>query len=833
MQQSLSNLVSVASLAIFLWPGTAITETTPHWSLEPIARPTLPEVQNYFWAVNGVDRFVLAQLEAEGLSPSSRASRDMLIRRATFDLTGLPPTFESVQEFVTDPAPDAYARLVDRLLASPRYGERWGRHWLDIARYADTRGHTFDSREKRFPYSYTYRDYVIGAFNGNLPYDRFILEQLAADLLVLETDGDRRALAALGFLTLGRRFLMNEQDTIDDRVDVVTRGLMGLTVSCARCHDHKFDPIPTDDYYSLYGVFASCLEPERRPLLAQPEKTEQYRTFRAEYEKRWKDREDFMHEKHQELLGELRSHVGDYLVRVVKEQDEGKKLVKADATVLVTPDDVRLPVVNRWREFLRSTANGGDPIFGPWHRLAELSPGQFSLAASEVMATFKTPPQGGEGNPRVLEALTAGRLQSIEDMARRYGTLFSEVALKWQHLRTQDPSATRLPDEHEEALRQVLVGPGTPTALTLKEAVPMLHHGHIVRIRQLTGAIERCEIDLVGAPPRAMALTDAPMSVDPVVFQRGDPLRPGKKVPRRFLRMLSPGGAVNFGAGSGRLELARAIASPENPLTARVLVNWVWLHHFGKGLVTTPGNFGRLGVPPSHPKLLDYLAAIFIEEGWSIKHLHRQIMLSSTYQQVSSPNQLYAQRDPENRLLWRMNRRRLEFESLRDSVIAVSGQADDVMGGKSFQLLGHPFSRRRTVYTFLDRENLPTVMRTFDFAAPESPNHQRSRTTVPQQALFLMNSPFLIEHARHLAARALAISDTSPGRIAALFQFVYATDPTDGELEMMQEFVENQDTSGSSTATLPASQEDSQKHLTGWESLAQVLLLSNRFMFVD
>ena len=354
-----------------------------HWAFQPVTDPTPPEVEDQDWPRDAIDRFVLAKLEARGLTPSPEADKKTLIRRATFDLIGLPPTPEEVAAFEADASPAAFERLVDRLLASPQYGERWARHWLDVARYADTKGYVL-FQDANFPWSYTYRDYVIRAFNEDLPFDQFVVQQIAADRLPLGED--RRPLAALGFLTLGGRFMGNRHDVIDDQIDVVTRGLMGLTVTCARCHDHKFDPIPTADYYSLYGVFASSIEPPVPPIFQEPPRTEEY----ARYEKEMKVRErrlaEFVTAKHAEVVRSSRSRAAEYLVMAQAMRarpDTGEFMLLADA------GDLNPKMALRWQAYLERTARGPDAVFSPWHALAKLPEGDFEAKAARLVEGLK------------------------------------------------------------------------------------------------------------------------------------------------------------------------------------------------------------------------------------------------------------------------------------------------------------------------------------------------------------------------------------------------------------------------------------------------------------
>jgi hypothetical protein len=566
-----------------------------HWAFQRPKRPAIAKVRTKAWPRTDVDRFILEKLETAGLAPSPQANPRTLLRRLYFDLIGLPPTCEELAAFEADPSDARYEATVDWLLASPRFGERWARYWLDVARYADTKGYVF-TEDRNYTHAYRYRDWVIASFNADRPFDKFIVAQLAADQIE-----DSEFKPAMGFLTLGRRFLKNRHDIINDRIDVVTRGLLGLTVACARCHDHKYDPVPTEDYYALYGVFASSDEQEPKDL-----------------------------------------------------------------------------------------------------------------------------------------------------------------------------------------------------------------------------------------PP---VLVDAKRPFDPVIFLRGQPGNPGPKVKRHFVSCLvADGRPAPFEHGSGRREMAEAIANCDNPLTARVWVNRVWGHLFGAGMVTTPSDFGTRGTPPSHPELLDWLACEFTvpangKPGWSTKSLIRTIVTSATYRQASDERPDGVAVDPENRLLWRANRRRLDLESMRDSLLMAAGRLDLTLGGPSVQLTTAPFVTRRSVYGFIERQNLPAFFRTFDFANPNEHVPQRPETVAPQQALYFLNSPFVIEQAAHLATRSktdpnaqqpISTSDeaTDVNRIARLFEYALGREPLGEEPAETLEFIRAGD--GAPDA-----------RNARWERLAQVLLMSNEFAFVD
>ncbi|NUN97556.1 MAG: DUF1553 domain-containing protein [Candidatus Omnitrophica bacterium] len=772
-----------------------------HWAFRPVVKPALPKVRNEPWIRSPIDRFILAKMEEHGIDPSPPSDRAGLLRRVTYDLIGLPPTFAEVQGFVADPSPDAYEKVVDRLLASPRYGERWARYWLDLARYSDTTGYVA-ARDPFYPFPHTYRDYVIRAFNEDLPYDRFLLEQLAADLL--DPGPDKRPLAALGFLTLGRRGKLD--DIIDDRIDVVTRGLLGLTVSCARCHDHKYDPVPSADYYSLYGVFRSCTEPEELPLLQEPDPTsETYQAYLAELERVEKEEDIFRESLHVSFLKHAREKVGDYLFTSYEVRD-----VTADDPFQRAAREKGLHglFLSRWRGFLKErTAN--DPIFAPWLAFAALAPEEIASKGRELAARFAASADPEHPlNPRIASAFTAEATWTIGEVANRYAAAFAAVDREWSDLlashsqiAARDSSAVLpkgLAEPNAESIRQALYGADSPANLPKEDVESLIDGATRGKLNNLRNAVLRVEATHPGRPDRAMVLLDSPTPFEPYVFLRGNPANKGESVPRRFLAVLSANDPPpSFRQGSGRLELARAIASPTNPLTARVLVNRVWMHHFGRPLVSTTSDFGLRGDPPSHPELLDHLAARFVEEGWSIKKLHRSILLSSAYMQSSAKRPEAEALDPENRLLWRQNRRRLDFEAMRDSLLAASGKLDLTMGGPSVQITDPPFTARRTVYSLVDRQNQPGVLRNFDFANPDAHSPARFRTTVPQQALFFLNSPFAIEQARALIARPEVASTTrAEERVRRLHHILFQREPTPEETDLASRFLSNPSLSG-------------------------------------
>ena len=828
-----------------------------HWAFKPVTKPSLPAVKNTAWIKNDIDRFVEAKLEASGMTGNEMADKRTLIRRAYFDLIGLPPTPEAVQAFVDDSSPDAFEKVVDGLLASPRYGERWGRHWLDVARYADTKGQNDRRRESTlYPYAWTYRDYVIKAFNDDEPYDQFIREQLAADRL----SGGKPSptLAALGFLTLGDHFNGNQADIINDRIDVTSKAFLGLTVSCARCHDHKFDPIPTADYYSLYGVLASSIEPKEKPIIAPPSAA--YADYQIK-RRAMDDRVEAMFEQNlKQVFGDYQRLGAVYLLATSMGQGERAAYLKKN-------DAPQEPLTN-WVQFIH---NGGRPaiaIFGVWNALARIPAGQFGMRSKRVLDNQYEKDRAAVLSPVVLEAFRGKSLRSLADAAAIYAKLFARTDAEW------------------DAAFSTVVGDAALRYL------PLRNRAQYFQLREQSDMLELVD---AGAPARANALVDSPTPKDSPIFIRGQVETPGDIVPRRFLDVLSGPNRPVFHNGSGRLELANAIASKSNPITARVMVNRIWQHHFGDGFVSTPDDLGNQSSPPTNQELLDWLATRFMADNWSVKKLHKLILMSATWQQSSRNNPAFAEIDPFNQLLWRQNLRRLEFEPLRDSILSIGGGLDLTMGGHPVTLeeaprlpqaraagagagaaAGRPagpaqgmaaaqaglvmsISPRRSVYGFVDRADLANVLTTFDFASPNTPTGKRYTTIVPPQALFLMNSPLVIEQVRRVVNRdAFQNASSDDARIKYLYELFFQRLPSDTELGLGRDFVEKFRASpppppanptggrvgaagraagpggagrgaapGRGRAAAPV-----RVPLTGWQEFAHALLLTNEAAFV-
>ncbi|MFN0019913.1 MAG: PSD1 and planctomycete cytochrome C domain-containing protein [Pirellulaceae bacterium] len=792
------------------------------WSLQSVHRPAIPDVSKAEWVNTPVDAFILARLDAAKLSPSPEVDRRTLLRRASFDLLGLPPTPEEVAGFVSDTSPDAYEKLIDRLLASPRYGERWGRHWLDVARYGDTKGYSF-MQERKYPFSYTYRDYVIGAFNKDLPYDRFIVEQLAADKLPLGED--KTPLAAMGFLTTGRKF-NNHHDDIDDQIDVVSRGLLGMTVACARCHDHKYDAIPTDDYYSLFGVFDSSQQPGELPLIGEAKQSQEYQAYEKELAGKQKELTDFDAKVHATLVEKTRKQPADYLTRALFEENE-LQVFKALSFLSDNAKDLRRKLIERWRDYLKQNARPENASLGLWWELAALPAEGFEEKAAAVLTKWKGLPDGmagGQCNPRVKAAFAADALKIKPDVARIYGKLLADAHEEWLKAGGNEEAFGKLPEDARQ-LAQIIAGKDSPTNVPLADIQQFFSRDERQKRGEIKRKVDSFQANSPVAPPRAMVLNDTPTPHEPHVLIRGNPGRPGKRVPRQFLLVVAGQERTPFKDGSsGRLDLANSITSAGNPLTRRVIANRFWMHHFGEPLVTTPSDFGIRSDLPTHPELLDYLASSLLDSGWSLKSLHRKLLLSSTYRQASVDRPDCRAIDSENRLLWRMNRRRLELEATRDMLLSAADRLDTQMGGRPVDLTAANYSRRRAVYGFIDRQDLPGMFRVFDIASPDQSSARRSRTTIPQQALFLMNSPFVVDQSRALAARPDVASLSDPAaRITRLYEILFSRQPLPDEVEIGRQFIES---AGNAVA-------DSSVRLSPWEQYCQLLLLTNEGMYID
>lgn len=903
------------------------------WAFQPPKRTPPPTTKMQGWSRTEIDPFILAKLEQAGLAPVAPASKRDWIRRATFDLTGLPPTPKEIQNFLNDRSSNAYETVIDRLLSSPHYGERWGRHWLDVARYAEDQAHTF--AVKRREHAHQYRDWVIRAFNQDMPYDQFVRLQLAADLIPDETDPQNQHLAGLGLLGLGAIYYKNSDkakaiaDELDDRVDTVTRGFLGLTVSCARCHDHKYDPIPTQDYYSLAGVFYNTRMVDKP--LAAAETVETYRAAEKVVQDSENALKNYRQERKQQIAEAQRSKIADYMLAVwtlrERKAEESQYQTAALAKELdLEPNWIdlwnkyldpknkeleKIAALDQWRKLEAKTSTEAEILTAAQEFQAHLnfclderdgklkSPESLALYQSgkvdknrplvDIRVDLKGAKQlflvltnagdddnsdwgdwldpklvGPNGEKSLLEIpwkkATAAHLgvhknrncnnQPLKVNNQTYevgiGThalsiIEFELPAGYTHFTAQggldgsgagtiefrvynappkDISSLKDSPERkarEELLKKIFAENGL-FRVEDKQLPEFLAEDQTQKLNHLTAEVEAAKQNLPPALPMAHIVQDSG-SKNLNVYLRGNPEKQGEEAPRRFLRIVAGKDRESYAKGSGRLELANDIASPENPLTARVIVNRIWQHHFGQGLVGTASNFGELGDRPTHPELLDTLTVRFIESGWSMKWLHREIMRSAVYRLSSNHEASAMQKDPENQLLWRMPRRRLEVEVWRDALLAVSGSLDKTMGGPTTNL-SDSNNRRRTVYGAISRHDLNGLLRLFDFPDANVTSAGRAETTVPQQQLFVLNSDFFVKQAKALASRLEKEGGEDPRvRIHLAYQILFGREPNAEELALGEEFV--------------SQEKRPEDRLTPWEQYAQILLGSNEFMYID
>ncbi len=721
------------------------------WAFRPVTRPAVPAGK----AKNEIDRFLLARLEKEGLKPSRPADKRTLIRRATLDLTGLPPTPEEVAAFEADRSPTAFEKVVDRLLASPHYGERWGRYWLDVARYSDDKLNS--TQEEPYPNAFRYRDWVIAAFNRDMPYDTFVKAQIAGDLM---PDAEKYR-AGLGFYALSPEFQ-------DDRVDATTRGFLALTVACAQCHDHKFDPIPTRDYYSLLGIFANT-KLHQTPLATADVVADYDGKLNAVNLK-------------EKALNEFAAQQARQLSDILAARTEGYLL-----GVSGSPKDEQFDeeTVTRWTTYLSKPAKE-HPFLKNWEaaRTAEErreAAGAFGALVVAVSSEKKVVDDKNHitlgANPNRQDLSSANLVSMDRDRYVLWEDIFGEAhGVLYYGLGKVDRFLSGAWKTHLDDMRIELAA--------MKKALPLAY-------------------------PYLQTITDNDKWNEQRIWIRGSRDNLGDIAPPHFPQILSRGEPKPF-EGKARLGLANAIANKDNPLTARVMVNRVWQHHFGQGLVRTPSNFGLQGDTPSNPELLDFLAARFMDEGWSIKTLHREMMLSAAYRQSTEEVPGNMEKDPDNRLVWRFSRHRLDIEGLRDSLLFVSGNLDTRDGGAPVKFGAE--NHARTAYGFVSRRKLDTVLGLFDFPNPNNTSDSRTETNVPLQRLFFMNSDFVRAEAKALAAR-VASAPTEAERIEKAYRIVLQRAPSAEERLLGEAYVAATD--------------------GGWARYAQVLLSSNEFGFIE
>jgi cytochrome c553 len=712
-----------------------LNEARKFWAYQAPQQPAPPTVKDSAWPRNSYDKFVLSALETKGLKPVADVDKVTLLRRVTFDLTGLPPTINEIDAFVKDKSPQAFEKVVDRLLASPQFGERWGRHWLDVARYAESTG---KERNVAYATAWRYRDWVIDAVNADKPYDRFVLEQVAGDLLPAANDAERNSqMIATGFLALGPKGLNDKNaeqylmDIVDEQIDVTCRAVLATTVACARCHDHKFDPIPTSDYYALAGIFRST-------------KT---------------------------LAGVARGARDN----------------------------------NNARDFMALHADSSAPVAN----------------VASVPAKVETPEETAKLNEKKrakLQAELAVARTEVEKLRQNKDEIKKNKNAK---LRVRE-----LVERVRELEKQLASGDSNGE-----------------KPKQDKGAEEKEKEAAPSLAQLAMGVQDASDPADTKIRIRGEPEEQGAVASRGFVTVLTNSKTPKVDPQhSGRLELAQWLTGKDNPLTARVMANRVWYHLFGAGLVETVDNFGTLGEEPSHPQLLDALAVDFMQNGWSVKKLIRSVVLSHSYQMSSDHDAANYAADPENRFVWRMNRRRLDAEAIRDSVLAASGQLDlarpqgspygklglGELGRKAALSSAEMDRNTRSVYLPLARGYVPEMLSIFDAADPSLVVGQREVTTVATQALYMMNSPFVMQHAEATARRVLAESSSdAAARADRTYQLILARPADANERQRAAKFVEEYLKSAEAKATDPRERE-----LDAWAVVCQVLFSSAEFRYL-
>ncbi|MES2658748.1 MAG: DUF1549 and DUF1553 domain-containing protein [Verrucomicrobiota bacterium] len=702
----------ITSLAVLATQARA----EEHWAYLPPVEVKIPEAS----AVHPIDALLATAWKKAGLKPAEMAKPRQWIERAAFTLTGLPATMDQIKRIEANPDDSTWKALIDELLASPAYGERWARHWMDVARYADTRGYNFD-QDNRYPYAYTYRDWLIRSFNADMPYARFVKLQIAADCMTNKPEDPD--LAALGFLTTGPR--AGALETIDDRVDVVTRGFLSSTVSCARCHDHKFDPITTRDYYSLYSIFENTDEPDNKPIIGEPPDAAAYQAFKEEAAKL----EEADRAARQAIVDQVRQpeSAAVYLELAWQAKKENWDVGKATADAFKR-GRYRPAAVIRWRDFLNDKA---------W---------------------------GDKATPRL--ATWAREMDGADEAGRK--------ALCLALIR----EGAAAPDGSE--LKNLAAQDGCPLSYDINRIREFFDQEDGNQGRQRAGAMTKLQNDHPGSPPRAMSLKDKGNWSPAQIFIRGNPDNRGEKFEREWLSFLG-GGKFEDGK-SPRLSLAERIADPNNPLAARVMVNRVWGWHFG-GNLADPGDFGvQLEDPPLRP-LLDWLAIRFNEQGGSMKNLHRLILTSKAFRLAAEGPEKNKSIDEANTLFWKWKRQRVDFEAMRDRLLATAGTLDTSRtGGRSISLESPDADRRRTVYAFVDRYALSNTFVSFDLPHPDHHSPKRVETSVPQQALYFLNGPLAVQQAAKVAADPeLRELPDDKAKLQWIYQRIYQREPSADE----------------------------------------------------
>jgi len=782
--------------------GMSIEDGRKFWSFQPVSNPELPAVDQSDWIQTPVDHFVLSGLEQKNLAPAPRADRETLLRRVTYDLTGLPPTIEEIDAFLADESANAFEKVVDRLLSSPQYGVHWGRHWLDVARYADSNGL---DENLAYGHSWRYRDYVIDSFNNDKPYDRFVIEQLAGDLL---PDATVETRTATGFLSLGAKVLAEpdrnklDMDIIDEQIDTTGKAFWGLTLGCVRCHDHKFDPVKQTDYYALAAIFKStrtlaesktgAIHHWYEHSFATEEDKKKAEEINAEIKKLTSAANSYKNGLVTELRNRTKEQAAEYLAAAVLVTPQ---MSLVDMATVAEPRGLHPRILHHCR--LHLEYHQDDPFFQPWHELA------------------------AAGDPFVVR--------------QHYESLFAEMK---QAMDAAEDKKAPLDEERLEQARLAvndnsgfLALPAKPEYVLTDEQIAEYH-----RLLDVAREFESQAFD----EPAAMGVADGEVVATLPVHIRGSYKNLGQPVAREFpeVMRMSESRPIFPEDGSGRLELAMWATNSEHPLTARVIVNRIWGWHFGQPLVKSTENFGVLGDQPSHPELLDWLAWNFMDRGWSIKELHRLIVHSSAYQMSYHHPQFEqcAAVDQENRLLWRANLQRLPAEAIRDAVLSVSDRLDTSLGGKTVPLRNRQFvfnhtskdhtkydSLRRAVYLPVIRNNLYSLFEQFDFPDPTMPTGHRNVTTIAPQALLLMNSDLVVDSADAFAERVIDASSDNESRIEFAYRVAYGRKPSADETRYVLAFLAEQSAQGEASAA-------AEREI--WSVVCHGLIAANEFIYL-
>jgi hypothetical protein len=815
--------------------GVITEKQRAFWSFQPLKVVAVPEVKDSHWAKTPIDKFVLAKMTAAGLKPAAPADRRTLIRRATYDLTGMPPTPEEVEAFVKDKSPKAYENLIDKLLASPRYGERWGRHWLDVARYAEDDVRGLDPKGRGYmPFegAYRYRDWVIKSFNNDMPYDQFLRLQIAGDKIPAKTKQEQEEyLTATTYLGAGpwvwdqAEPIQGRADERNERVDAVTRGTLGLTVACARCHNHKYDPITQKDYYALVGVFANSTYKEY-PTVSEAQAAA-YQANEAKLEKLQIDLSDYTRTETRQLADALSHQTAKYMVAAWNVLGKPKATVEeAAARAKVDPELLR-----RWVDYLTPGKPHPYDYLNDWQAMIAADGGKED-EAKELAEGFQRLVLRVRQHDREIEEQNE-IIRDKNDVPRHrvHDAKPSEFETDDQfcpgcalELKTipmheaklySDLFVTRSGDEEQKFVPGVLVFTGW--GLTSRLGAPL--QAYIEEQQKEIGELKK-KLSPENYP-YVHGMADKPEIKDVKLNVRGNPHSLGDTVPRRFLTVLTTSTTKPYSQGSGRLELADDIAG--SPLAMRVIVNRVWKWHFGSGIVNTPDNFGLVGDEPSNPELLEYMAHEFVANGRSIKKLQREIMLSAVYQTsvVESPEA--HDKDGANRLYSHFNRTRLDAEEIRDSMLFVAGDLDT----KKSSGPSSDFSEDNTeptVFCKVSRFRLNNYLQVFDFPNPSFTSEQRFSSNVPLQQLYFMNNAFVYKQAGVLAER-VGSEKTDKERIVKLYEYVYQREPSAEELELGLKFL--------STTPEKAGYAVEGEPITAWRQYARIMLSSNEFQFLD